>query len=85
MTRKTDRPAGATYRCDWMTKDAGPTADINVTFHEGNLPNARQQARRMSKKHGAAYVIETVAGKDNAQLAYTDGSVDGGTHNWETR
>lgn len=89
--RKTDRPAGATYRVDWdPAYDAQGFAILgrtpgtpSVTYHD-NLPLARQQALRKSKKHGSAYVIETVDGKDTAQLVYHRGDVEGGTHNWQT-
>lgn len=79
--RKTDRPAGATYRVA-VALGSAPADCTRVTHHGGSLENARQQARRMSKKYGTAYVIETVAGQNTAQLIYISGSVDGGTHNW---
>jgi hypothetical protein len=67
-----------TYRTDYSTDDG----HIWVVHHGCNLTNARAYVRSASRKHGSAYIIRSVDGTDNAQIAYYDGQAD--SRQWQT-
>lgn len=69
--------ASTTYRTDWLSADGV----ICVRQHGGDLRAARADARNTSKAVGSAYIIRSVAGVDDGQIAYYDGRAD--TRTWE--
>jgi len=66
-----------TYRTDWIDPADLTRNTIKVSYHGPDLPGARAVARSRSRVTGSAYVIRSADGVDVAQLAYTDGRVDG--------
>jgi hypothetical protein len=71
-----------TFRTDWTDWTADPHGNtVDVSDHGTDLSAARAKARAMSKRHGSAFVIKTIDGKDVAQLGHTDGRAC--PHGWD--
>jgi hypothetical protein len=70
-----------TYRTDWMDPTDPHRNTVCVSHHGTDLSAARAAARHASRRHGSAYVIKSIDGRDVAQLPHTDGAAC--PHGWE--